>query len=87
MAEIWLPPQLATSLGAALRALANKADKGEVKTFHMVFVDAAGKPFEAFKLDPEVGNRDVNILGNVLCDRVEKLQEFVESKQRIHAGF
>lgn len=86
MAEIFLPAQIAVQLPEALAALARKAQRGEVRTFHMVFVDDKGEAHEAFKLDPLFGNRDLQILGNVMCDRVEQFSEFVKSKQKIHAA-
>lgn len=86
MTGIFLPAQLAVKLGDAMRALGNKADRGEVRSYYVVYIDEKGQAHEAFKLDPEKGNRDVNILGNVMCDHVEKLQDFVKSKQKIHAS-
>lgn len=86
MAEIFLPAQIAVQLPQALEALARKAARGEVRTFHIVFVDDRGKANEAFKLDPLYGNRDLQILGNVMIDRVEKFSAFVDSKQKIHTA-
>ena len=84
MADIFLPPQIAVRLPQALDALARKAERGEVRTFHIVYVDDRGRAHEAFKLDPARGNRDLNIIGNVMIDRVEKFSAFVDSKQKIH---
>lgn len=80
-----LVPLISSQPAEALRAIARKMDRREVRSFYIVIVDSKGGARNSLHLDPDFGNVDVNIIGNNAVDLCEKLGEFVASKQRIHS--
>jgi hypothetical protein len=66
-------PQTAVSLTQALRAIANRAERGEIRSFYVVVVDAKGAVQNAAYLSPANYDADVQHLGNAVCDMAEKL--------------
>lgn len=79
-------PQSALGPAAALRAIANKLERGEIRSYYVVVVDAkSGKSRNTIYLNPATGDADVEAIGGAMCDTIDRLTAHVEASGRISA--
>lgn len=80
-------PQAAVTPANALRAIANKMERREVRSFYVVCIDGKGGVQNAAFLAPETYDADVQLMGNAVCDMAEKLAlSATELRGKVHGA-